>query len=100
MRYAGRFPVRRIYTGRRPVEGICAGVFLSAASGAPRDRTGFCSGSADRRGYFPAAMRIATCETKNMRYFSSTGMSGAVGNSSQALLPALEGLEDGDRSGL
>lgn len=35
-----------------------------------------------------------------MRYFSNTGMSEAVGNSSQALLPALEELEDGDRSGL
>lgn len=35
-----------------------------------------------------------------MRYFSNTGMSEAVGNFSQALLPALEELEDGDRSGL
>ena len=91
--------MRRIYTGRRPVEGICAGVFLSAAS-APRDRAGFCSGSASRRGYFPAALRITGCEIKNMRYFSNTGMSEAVGNFSQALLLALEELEDGDRSGL
>lgn len=35
-----------------------------------------------------------------MRYFSNTGMSEAVGNSSQALLPALEELENGDCSGL
>ena len=66
----------------------------------PRDRAGFCSGSTSRRGYFPAALRITGCEIKNMRYFSNTGMSEAVGNSSQALLPALEELENGDRSGL
>ena len=41
---------------------------------------------------------IPGCETKNMRYFSSIGMSEAVGNSSRALLPALEELENATKA--
>lgn len=41
---------------------------------------------------------IPGCETKNMKYFSNAGMSEAVGNSSRALLPALEELEEGARA--